>query len=111
MTREEAIKWFERAAPKNCSECPKESDFSCSYANSLRCEAHMLARAALREQEERSKGCDFCRADKEGYYAMAGAFSISNPHHAGKYYLNCGRVKPRRIMFCPMCGRKLGEDA
>lgn len=56
MTREEAIKWFENAVPKNCSECPKEHDYSCSYANSLRCEAYMLARIALHEQMERKRG-------------------------------------------------------
>lgn len=61
----------------------------------------------LSEQEERSKGCDFCREDNEGYYRMIGTFYLTNPFHKGEYYLNGGGRKPRKIRFCPMCGRKL----
>ena len=70
-------------------------------------EAMEMAIAALREQEERSKGCDFCREDNEGYYRMLGTFYLTNPFHKGEYYLNGGGRKPQKIAFCPMCGRKL----
>jgi hypothetical protein len=73
----------------------------------LEAERNELAIAALREQEERSKGCDFCREDNEGYYRMLGTFYLTNPFHKGEYYLNGGGRKPRKIAFCPMCGRKL----
>lgn len=67
-----------------------------------------MAISALREQEERSKGCGICCEDKDGT-AMLGAFYITNPFHGSKYYLNTGHCKPREIKFCPMCGRRLEE--
>lgn len=56
------------------------------------------------------KKCSFCQEDREGFYAMLGAFYITNPFHAGKYYLNAHRCKPREIMFCPLCGRRLEDN-
>ena len=49
---------------------------------------------------------------REGYYKMIGSFYISNPFSRGEYYLNGGKMKPRKINFCPMCGRSLcaGEE-
>ena len=55
------------------------------------------------------KLCPFCHEDREGYYKMLGAFYISNPFHRGEYYINCGHAKPRKINFCPLCGRELKE--
>ena len=52
--------------------------------------------------------CDFCTEDKDGYVKKMGAFSISEPFHKGEYYLRTKHCKPRKINFCPMCGRKLG---
>lgn len=40
---------------------------------------------------------------------MIGAFCISNPFHRGEYYINGGKLKPRKINYCPMCGRELKE--
>lgn len=58
------------------------------------------------------KPCPFCHEDREGYFKMIGAFFISNPFHRGEYYMNGGKMKPRKINFCPMCGRSLyaGEE-
>lgn len=53
--------------------------------------------------------CPFCHEDREGYYKMIGAFYISNPFHRDEYYINGGKLKPRKINFCPMCGGKLKE--
>ena len=46
------------------------------------CKQYKRRRAALREQEERSKGCDWC-----GFFF----------DHSGKF------------QFCPQCGRRLEE--
>lgn len=49
MTMEEAILLFEISTPKECSECYKAHDFTCSGADARRCEAYRMAIAALRE--------------------------------------------------------------
>ena len=57
------------------------------------------------------KPCPFCHEDREGYYKMIGPFYISNPFSKGEYYLNGGKMKPRKINYCPMCGRGFaGEE-
>lgn len=56
---------------------------------------------------QNEKGCDYCQEDRDGYRTMFGAFSISNPFHGGKWFINTGHCKPRQIFYCPMCGRKL----
>ena len=57
------------------------------------------------------KPCQFCHEDREGYYNMIGSFYISNPFSKGEYYLNGGKMKPRKINYCPMCGRGFaGEE-
>ena len=57
------------------------------------------------------KPCQFCHEDREGYYKMIGPFYISNPFSRGEYYLNGGKMKPRKINYGPMCGRGFaGEE-
>ena len=57
------------------------------------------------------KPCQFCHEDGDGYYKMIGSFYISNPFSKGEYYLNGGKMKPRKINYCPMCGRGFaGEE-
>ena len=78
-------------------------------------DAFKMVITALREQETvtnglTNDGCEYCNEDRYGYRKMLGAFSIYNPFHGYEYYLNCGKVKPRKINYCPMCGRKLGGD-
>ena len=55
-------------------------------------------------------GCEYCKEDSEGYRTMFGAFSITNPFHCNEWFINTGHCKPRKIYFCPMCGRKLPPD-
>ena len=57
------------------------------------------------------KPCQFCHEDRDGYYKMIGSFYISNPFSKGEYYLNGGKMKPRKINYCPMCCRGFaGEE-
>jgi hypothetical protein len=58
---------------------------------------------------QNQRGCDYCREDSEGYRLAFGAFSIHNPFHNGEWEISTGHCKPRRIYFCPMCGRKLPQ--
>lgn len=54
-------------------------------------------------------GCDYCREDFDGYVRMNGAFSIRNSYHRDGWTISAGNVKPRKIYYCPMCGRKLPQ--
>ena len=78
MTREEAIKELESYA-----------DHSWGGLS----EAFELAIAALREQEERSKGCGWCKQ-------FAGVPLRGFTEHG------CQSIT---VKFCPMCGRRLEE--
>lgn len=57
------------------------------------------------------KPCAYCNEDNEGFYALLGGFYITNPFHKGEHYLNGGKLKPRKINYCPMCGRDLNSRA
>ena len=52
-------------------------------------------------------GCEYCNEDSEGYRKMIGAFSITNPFHGNVWNIETRHCKPRKIYFCPMCGRRL----
>ena len=54
-------------------------------------------------------GCDYCKADNDGFRKMFGAFSLVNPLHGKGWHIHAGKCKPREIHYCPMCGRKLSE--
>jgi hypothetical protein len=54
-------------------------------------------------------GCEYCLEDSDGYRRGFGAFSLHNPFHANEWEISTGHCKPRKIYFCPMCGRKLSE--
>ncbi len=83
------------------------------YACSLRVgegeEYHAVCLAALREQEERSKGCMLCYPNKRcgtcvkffDYNEDGGSDECS----ATVYEESCAYYKP--MPFCPNCGRKL----
>lgn len=89
MTREEAIWYLQPIADSASLERYKE--------------ALGMAIAALREQEERSKGCMYCDIAKAnaGVINKALWMKESETH---KWTL-CGK----RLEFCPMCGRRLEE--
>lgn len=67
---------------------------------------HLIANGVtIREQG----GCEYCLEDSEGYRRGFGAFSLHNPFHANEWEISTGHCKPRKIYFCPMCGRQLAE--
>lgn len=57
----------------------------------------------------KAEACSFCHEDREGFTSILGSFYISKPFYKGEYYLNGGKLKPRKINYCPMCGRELKE--
>jgi hypothetical protein len=61
------------------------------------------ALAALREQAERSKGCDYCLST----WPDRAADGFSDIWHKNK--LSVGYGVYREIKFCPMCGKRLEE--
>ena len=77
-------------------------------------EAGDFAFAALREQEERSKGCEFCQEfdDPCGVPMLA---TEEDECDRGIYLYNgwlCangGSFCEAKVKFCPMCGRRLEE--
>lgn len=113
MTRERAIDALDMAAAWN----------GCGRATSAEVkEALYMAKAALREQEERSKGCEYCRGKEMLYqYTNATKLYINTFGKARTLvtecipcppYSDCSmRGVPSRsafiIKFCPECGRKL----
>ena len=109
MTREEAIRILD---PETMVETLAEIEYYGGFrgrakaANALY-DACALAVTVLREQEERERGCEYCKEDGNGYRKMIGAFSITNPFHGDVWNLETRHCKPRQINFCPMCGRRL----
>ncbi len=67
---------------------------------------HLIANGVTVQKQD---GCDYCQEDAEGCRKMFGAFSIVNPFHGNKWYIDTMRCMPKQIYFCPMCGRKLAE--
>ena len=65
----------------------------------------MLKGATVQELD----GCEYCKADNDGFRRMFGAFSLVNPFHGKGWQIHAGKCKPREIHYCPMCGRKLSE--
>lgn len=96
MTKEKAIRHFERYVNDDCYTIEHQDDCR-------------MAIAAIREQEERERGCEYCNEDRDGYRKMIGAFSITNPFHGNVWNLETRHCKPRQIYFCPMCGRRLQQ--
>jgi len=68
-----------------------------------------MALAALRNQQEREKGCEYCRAihkkpndHKTGDIIMPDRFWYTHEGDGGDHY--------RPYRYCPECGRKLRCD-
>ena len=64
------------------------------YGNQVHQETMETALAALRAEQERSKGCEYCTS----------RFDIAS-HHTNAAGLQAGTNK--KATHCPMCGRKL----
>lgn len=111
MTREEAIRILD---PETTREALAEIEYYNGFSGKAAAvqavtDACVLAVTALREQEEREKGCEYCNEDSEGYRKMIGSFSITNPFHGNVWNIETCHCKPRQIYFCPMCGRMMTE--
>lgn len=58
-----------------------------------------------------SGACEYCHEDREGFVKMIGGFCLHNPAgKPGEWHLTGANLKPRKIHFCPMCGRDLQEE-
>lgn len=75
-----------------------------------------MAITALREQEQRELGCEYCDGTETDLYYQDGACHQMND----RVYIAGNRVEcdfgckawgAFEIRFCPMCGRKLKEGA
>ena len=125
MTREEAIKYLSEENEKIKEVVAlTERDFGVSESVwHTEFEAFNLAIAALREQEERSKGCKACEMTTRGltykqieYGALRGDFINDSGgmyiirYEGGQHSIVCDDDGTEiDIEFCPMCGRRLEE--
>lgn len=115
MTREEAIVILGNERP-GCGE-------KVTCTESERCEAFDMAISALREREERSKGCKACEMTTRGltykqieYGMLRGNFINDSSgmyiirYGGGQHSIVCDDDGTEiDIEFCPMCGRRLEE--
>lgn len=90
MTDKEAIKQLELIAINLTNEIGTAQS---EYASKL-LDTYNTAQEALKEREERQKGCCYCKQKSE--------WGICN--YYGKANL------PHIILYCPMCGRNLKEN-
>lgn len=113
MTREEAITYGERKKAriqeKLCRDGSSYGDHSIYYSEM---EFTSAAVAALREQEERERGCEYCNDGKSIYHRSS---EIHNSMDEDVYIsgsslavdIGCHSYGQVEINFCPMCGRRL----
>lgn len=99
MTRERVIRLAERWSEGGV----------CTLREGKAQEYHKTCLAALREQEERSKGCEYCDGKQKFLPCRDGysSFNVIGFEAAGMPYLNDADGCDIWIKFCPMCGRKL----
>ena len=109
MDRAKAIRYLESMATDLTGACVAAQSDKVSEYIARKIQAVDMAIAALREQEQREQGCEYCQEDSEGYRTVFGAYSISNPFHGANWQIRGGNLRTHEIHFCPMCGRKLPE--
>ena len=81
--------------------------------NPMKVARNELAIVALREQQEREKGCEYCRDEKivtsgldhAGFYIAGNALTYSKQTAADDIFEDDAFVN-----FCPVCGRRLKEE-
>ena len=114
MTREEAI-WI--LDPETTGEALAEIEYYNGFSGKTAAvqavlDACILAVAALREQEEREKGCEYC-TDSEYIFYIPSEIHDSMDDYA---YISGDKLNvdierspyvSADIKFCPMCGRRL----
>ena len=73
----------------------------------------LTAIEALREKQEREKGCEWCNGKLKKYQSSIqdGSFARITPNKPELYVLAKDTLSTYfDINYCPMCGRKLGEN-
>lgn len=110
MTREHAIRIVELWAEGHAISLREDELDEC----------HNLCLAALREQEQRKQGCEYC---KDGFAVLNETMEYSGLEFALMKNTLRARYFPSHeyttfktqdilsINFCPMCGRKLGGNS
>ena len=99
--REKAIRYFQQSvdsAPIVRLSAIKEHVDACE-----------TALAALRAEEEREKGCEYCTVNKE----LAETLQVDTLCAAFTKHTSEMKCLCRPLRYCPMCGRKLdggGQD-
>ena len=107
MTREEAIRIIEKDIQIDVRSCTNEEVYA--FITALN-----MAISALREQEERSKGCEYCTDSKNIYEIKS---PLHDSYNTDVYIsedalivdIGCHSYGASKIKFCPMCGRRLEE--
>ena len=89
MTREEMLQLL-------------ESIKFCDVDEVKKIKAMNMAISALREQEERSKGCEFCKGAKYIYGELSASGYVDSDH-------DFVHEQYGDLSICPMCGRRLEE--
>lgn len=70
--------------------------------------------SALREQEERERGCEYCTDNKNIYHLSSGIHDSMDEDvyisgNALVVDIGCHSYGSSVIKFCPMCGRRLPQ--
>ena len=99
MTIEQAISQMEYN--RHILGLPYQGDTWRPNANTIACD---LALEALREKQERSKGCEYCNDPNTTY----GAISFPKTE-SGK--IDISKIEAVEAFFCPMCGKLLKSGA
>ena len=111
MTREEAIKELRRLY--YAYRADEHGDYFYDNADDV-CQAASVAISALREHEERSKGCEYCTDSKSIYEIKS---KLHDSYNTDVYIsetalvvdIGCHSFGTAGVKFCPMCGRRLEE--
>ena len=112
MDRAEAIKWYENEI-RLLEAAPNLNGINGSCMEEewkKQAEIHKLALAALREQEQREQGCEFCNNRDADTLWEPGEDHEFRLYQNGLYYFDHAfGWEGTEVNFCPMCGRKLKE--
>lgn len=103
MTREEAIALLNCTATEMVGTLGEGGDVSAVNQSLRYIEALDTAISALREQEERNKACPYCDIAKANEGVRNTVLWVKEPE------TNKCTMMGKKLLFCPMCGRRL-ED-
>lgn len=116
MTRQEAIRILD---PETTGEAIAEIEYYGGFTGKTAAvqavsDACVLAVAALREQEEREKGCKYCTDSKSIYHRSSGIHDSmdEDAYISGNSLvvdIGCHSYGSVDIKICPMCGRRLSQ--